>query len=136
LTIFIIASFLFYSLNITGFKIGKFHLATSCLKDEPIDLVFYIPYAIGVVLFLIKPDIAAWILLFLFVFIQIIFYTSTYKYWLKPNLDKIRSYNAYFAETHHIIKAQENRLVPDTFHLSIFLMFWVNLFLIIFYLIS
>ena len=123
----VIISFLFYSLNITGFKVKNFVLATSCLKDEPIDIVFWVPYGASVVTFIFAPHIGQWLLLGIFLFFHIVCFFSTYKYWIWPREKKTASYNRYFSHTHHIIKPRENILVPDTFHIAIFSMFFVNL---------
>lgn len=89
MTWLIVISFLFYSLNVTGFRIKRFVLTTSCLKDEPIDLVFWVPYAAAVVTFIFAPNVGQWMLLGLLLFIQVVFSYSTYRYWLKPNRKKI-----------------------------------------------
>lgn len=128
-------SFLFYSLNVTGFRVGNFILVTSCLKDEPVDLVFWVPYAAAVVTFVFVPHIGQWILLGIFLFFHIICFSSTYRYWLWPNEKKIASYNHYFSHTHHIIKPRNDVLIPDTFHITIFSMFLVNLIAILIYII-
>jgi hypothetical protein len=69
---FVIFCFLFYSLNITGFKIKNFVLAKSCLIDEPIDLVFWVPYAASVVTFIFAPSVGQWMLLGVFIFFHIV----------------------------------------------------------------
>ena len=136
MTWLIVISFLFYSLIVTGFKIKNFTLVTSCIKDEPIDLVFWVPYAASVVTFVFAPQVGQWLLLGLFIFVHVIFSFSTYRYWFKPNEKKIASYNDFFSDTHHIIKPREDVLVPDTFHIAVFLMFAVNLIAMIIYILS
>ena len=136
----IVISFLFYTLNITGFRVGRFLLCTSCLKDEPIDLIFWVMYGASAVTFLFAPNVGQWLLLgvfFLFHVIQIVF---TYKFWFVRDKDRIRSkvagYNRFFSHTHHIIKPQENILIPDTFHILLFVMFFVNLTAVVIYILA
>jgi len=133
---FIVISFLFYSLNITGFKIKRFVLVTSCIKDEPIDFVFWIPYVASVITFLLIPGIGQWLLLGLFVFFHLICFLSTYKYWIWPSEKKISEYNKHFSHTHHIIKPRDKVLIPDTFHISVFLLMFVNLVVMIIYILK
>ena len=59
---FALVLFVFYSLNITGFKIGKFVLAESCIRDEPQDIPFWVVYAASVIIFFVVPDIGKWML--------------------------------------------------------------------------
>jgi len=133
----IVVTFLFYSLNVTGFNVRGFVLVgNSCIKDEPIDLVFWVPYLGAVVTFIFAPHIGQWILLGLFIFISVVFFFSTYRYWIWPNKDKIARYNKHFSHTHRIIKPKENVLVPDTFHIAIFSLFFINLIAMIVYIIA
>jgi len=126
-------SFLFYSLNITGFRIKGFVLCTSCLKGEPIDLIYWVIYGASVATFLFAPQIGQWMLLLIFVLFHVVQAIFTYRFWIWPNQKKIDGYNRFFANTHHIIKASNTALVPDTFHIILFLMFFVNLIAIIVY---
>ena len=129
----IILSFLFYSLNVTGFRVKNFVLVTSCLKDELIDMMFWVPYCAAVVTFSFAPNIGQWILLSILVFFQVVCFFSTYKYWIWPNEKKITNYHQHFSHTHHIIKPREEILTPDTFHIIIFSLLFVNLVAIILY---
>ena len=128
---FIILFFVFYSLNLTGFKIGNFWLCDSCLKDEPIDVVFWIIYLIGVITFIALPSVGQWILLGIFVLFHAVQWIFTYRFWVKTDQPKITSYNNYFAKYHHIIKIRPDVLVPDTFHICLFLGFLANLIYIV-----
>lgn len=128
-----VGSFLFYTLNVTGFRVGRFVLCGSCLKDEPIDLVFWVMYGAAVGTFIFVPQVGQWILLGIFVLFHIVQIVFTYRYWFFPNQKKIASYNKFFAATHHIIKPSDTVLVPDTFHLLLFIMFFINLIAICVY---
>lgn len=127
-------TFLFYSLNVTGFKIKDFVLVDgSCLKNEPIDMVFWIPYLGGVITFWIRPDIAQWVLLGFFILVALTLFFTTVKFMIWQNENKIRSYNKFFERTHHIIKPSDTRLIPDTFHLALLVLIPVNLVGILLY---
>jgi len=127
----IILSFLFYSLNVTGFRVKTFVLVTSYLKDEPIDMVFWAPYCAAVITFSLAPNIGQWILLGIFVFFHVVCFFTSYKYWIWPSEKKITGYHRHFSHTHHIIKPREEILTPDTFHITIFSLLFVNLVAII-----
>jgi len=133
---FIILFFIFYSFNITGFKIGNFWFCDSCLKDEPIDLVFWVIYLIGVISFIFIPNVGQWILLGVFVLFQVVQIIFTYRFWFKKDIKKINSYNDYFSKYHHIIKASDAILIPDTFHICLFIGFLISLIHIIFVIIN
>ena len=124
---FIILFFIFYSLNVTGFKIGSFYLCDSCLKDEPIDMGFWILYLGGVITFILVPTVGQWILLGVFVLFHVVQWIFTYRFWFKKDPNKIKSYNDYFAKYHHMIKARADVLVPDTFHICLFTGFLISL---------
>ena len=128
---FIILFFIFYSLNVTGFKVGNFWLCDSCLKDEPIDMVFWVIYLIGVIIFITIPNVGQWILLGTFVLFHVVQWIFTYRFWFKKDPAKITSYNDYFAKYHHIIKARTDVLVPDTIHICWFIGFLASLIYIV-----
>ena len=130
----ILATFLFYSLNVTGFRIKKFVLVDgSCLKTEPIDMVYWVPYLVCVIAFWVWPDTAQWMMLgFLFLSALTLFFT-TVRFMIWPNGQKIKSYNKYFEKTHHIVKPSETRLIPDTYHLTLLVLVPVNLIGILLY---
>jgi len=132
----IVISFLFYSLNVTGFRIGRFVLCTSCIKDEPIDLVFWVLYGASVVAFIFAPNVGQWMLLGVFILFHAVQVIFTYRFWVFPKQAKIDSYNKYFAHTHHIIKPSDKALIPDTFHIMLFVMFFVNLVAIIIHILT
>lgn len=123
----ILGTFLFYSLNVTGFRIKKFVLVESCLKTEPVDMVFWVPYCVGVVAFWIWPNVGQWVLLGFFILAVVTLFLTTGRFVIWPNERKTQSYNKYFKDTHHIIKPSDIRLVPDTFHLALLVLVPLNL---------
>ncbi|MCL1997973.1 MAG: hypothetical protein FWG65_04315 [Turicibacter sp.] len=123
----VLGTFLFYSLNVTGFKIGNFILIESCLKDEPIDMVFWVPYLSFVIAFWIWPDVGQWLLLGMMSLGVFTLFMTTLRFIIWPDERKIKGYNETFAKTHHIIKPSEARLIPDTWHLILLILLPVNL---------
>jgi hypothetical protein len=127
-------TFMVYTLNITGFSFKKFVLLESCVKDEPIDIAFWLIYAISLILFIFIPEIGKYTI-FNFLFLCICGqYYFTFRYFFKPDPKKIEGYNNYFKENHHIILPSEKRLIPDTYHIIIFTLLIVNFLNTIIYL--
>ena len=125
--LFILLFFCFYTLNITGFKMGNFNLCCSCFKDEPIDFVFWLMYLVAVIATLFSPQIGRWALFGIFVLFHVVQVIFTYRFWIFKDEDKIASYNEYFSSYHHIFKEKDDVLVPDTFHLILFIGFFISL---------
>ena len=123
----VLGTFLFYSLNVTGFKIKDFILAESCLKDEPIDMVFWVPYLVSVIVFWFWPGTGQWFILGFMSLDTLVLFMSTVKHMIWPNEKKIKGYNRFFSKTHHIIKPSDTKLIPDTFHLILLLLLPINL---------
>ena len=132
---FFLVLFVFYSLNITGFRLGNFVLAESCIRDEPQDIPFWVVYAAAVIIFFVVPDIGKWMLLGYFVLGVVIMFFTTVRYMIWPQTRKINGYNEYFARTHHIIKPSETRLIPDTFHIILLVLLPINLIAMVAYII-
>jgi len=133
---YLLITFLIHFINVTGFRIGNFKFAGSCIKDEPVDLFFHALYAGGVTAFWLWPNIGQWIMLGLFILANVIFFIFNYRYWIWPNEKKIAGYNRNFSDTHHIIKPRADVLVPDTFHILLFIKFFVDLIAITLYIIA
>ncbi len=111
---------LWFTFDMTGLKFGNIKLVTSAFIDEPIDFVFYLLYCGCIVLFILKDKIGQYVLsAFLFVWGTIQF--SMYSY----SGESIKSYNNFFADTHHIIDVSTDILIKDTYHifLDIFILF-------------
>jgi len=130
----ILGTFLFYSLNVTGFRVKSFVLVDgSCLKDEPIDMVFWVPYLGSVIVFWIWPSIGQWVMLGFISLATITLFLTTVRFMIWPNEKKIRGYNKFFEKTHHIIAPSETKLIPDTFHLTLLVLVPINLLGLLFY---
>ncbi len=130
----IIPSFLFYSLNMTGFKIKDFILVDgSCIKGEPQDIPFWIVYAVSVCLFIFAQDIGRWVLLGFFILGAFTMTMTTIRFIIFPNDKKTKAYNEYFKTSHHIIKPSTKRLIPDTWHLGLLFLVFLNLISLLVY---
>lgn len=126
----VIISFVIYTLVITGFRVGSSVFASRWVKGEWAELIFWTLFALFTVIFLFIPIVGRWMLLFLFSAFNFGQFFMTYKYWFIRDKERVRKkvagYNKYFAHTHHIIKPRDDILVPDTFHIMLFLMFFIN----------
>lgn len=131
----LLVTFAIYTLNITGFAVGRFVLCESCLKDEPVDIIFWLIFGAAIVLFRLYPSIGQYVLLGFFLLSIAVQYHFTFRYLYRPDANKIASYNKYFAHTHHIIPASGERLIPDTYHILLFALLFLNLVAIILYII-
>ena len=129
----VLGTFLFYSLNVTGFRIKDFILVESCLKNEPIDMVFWVPYLASVVIFWFWPGTGQWFLLGFMSLGTLVLFMSTVKHMISTSEKKIQGYNEFFSKTHHIIKPSDTKLIPDTFHLMLLFLVPANLIAIVVY---
>jgi hypothetical protein len=136
MTILIIGTFLFYSLIMTGFRIKNFCLVESCIKTEPQDIPFWVLYLASVITFILRPGIGQWMILGFFALGLLTLFLTTIRFMIWPNEKKIKGYNQYFANTHHILKPSETRLIPDTFHLILLALVVINLTAIIVYIMN
>lgn len=111
---------LWFTFDMTGLKLGNAKLVTSAFIDEPIDFVFYLLYCGCIVFFILKDKIGQYVLS-VFIFVWGVIQFSMYAY----SGERIKSYNNFFADTHHIIDASQNILIKDTYHifLDIFILF-------------
>ena len=122
-TILLVLLFLWFTLIMPGFKIGSAILCTSAVKERSkpeiiVWLVFlllipayiFTDYAgnVAVIVFLLMWIVAQWFFTLRFIFF--------------PNERKIMGYNRHFEDTHHIIKPSSRKLVPDTYHIVLFVM--------------
>ncbi len=111
---------LWFTFDITGLQFGNIKIVTSAFINEPIDFVFYLIFIVSVVCFMLIDKVGIYILS-AFLLCWGAFQFSVY---FKTG-ESIASYNKFFADTHHIIKASQDILVKDTYHifLDIFILF-------------
>ncbi|OOM15899.1 hypothetical protein [Clostridium saccharobutylicum] len=120
--------FFWFTLDVLGMKIGKFYLVESAIKDEPIDIIWWVIFIICFIIFIVKDKVGKYVLLSFVSFWCVIQYSMYFK---SPK--KIESYNTFFKETHHIISPSNNFLIKDTYHIFLDLfLFLVLINLIIF----
>ena len=114
--------FFWFTLDISGVKIGNFYLVESAIKDEPIDIIWWVIFIICFIIFIAKDNIGKYILLSfvsIWCFIQYSMYFTSEK--------RIDRYNSFFKETHHIISSSNKFLIKDTYHIFLDLFLFVVL---------
>ena len=121
-----------YTLNLTGFSIGSFVLVVSCFVDEPIDVVGWVLFLIGLILFIWKDKIGKYFMagfLMLFAFLQGAIYFRT------P--ERIASYNNHFSNqgTHYLFPASNDFIVKDTWHIFVDIFILASLICVIIFII-
>jgi len=128
--ILILALFACYSLVLPGFRIKKYNfvLCGSSIKEREIpEIVLWLVFLALLPIYILLPlagGIAMLALLLMWFAVQCVF---TLRFIFFPNEQKIKGYNSYFKDTHHIIKPSDKRLVPDTYHIVLFVLMIVCL---------
>ena len=119
--VLLVILFVWFTLILTGIKIGKYTLCWSSIKErEKPEIIMWLVFLVLIFLYVIFP-IAGNIAMILFLLMWIIAqWFMTLQYIFFPNEKKIKGYNKYFEDMHHIIKPSEKRLVPDTYHIVLF----------------
>jgi len=108
--IILIVLLAWFSLAVIGVSFGDTKLT---LRDYDFTtILFFVIYAILVVLFFWKEKIFKYVLL---VFTVLWLGGQAANYFKSP--DGIAQYNNIFSDTHHIIPASDTIAVPDTYHL-------------------
>ena len=115
--------FLWFSLLIPGIKIGKYVLCGSSFKArEKPEMIMWLVFLLLLPVYIRFPLVGTVLMLtFLLVWITAQWF-FTLKYIFFPDEGKTKSYNAYFADSHYIIKPSDKRLVPDTYHTVLFVL--------------
>lgn len=106
------ALFLWFTLDMTGFRLGDFLLVTSAFSDEPIDVVWWGIFLVTFILFITREKIGRWCL---FVFLAIWGCVIQYPMYFSTH-DGIESYNAFFRDTYHLFPPSDTILVKDFYH--------------------
>lgn len=113
----LVALIFWFTLDITGFSIGKFCLVES-LGIRSIDTLWWAIFMVLSILYFLKGKIWNWVLtgfVTLWIFIQ---YTSHWHYTLfGVSQKKLLSYNKFFEKTYHIVPSSNSVLVPDLYHI-------------------
>jgi hypothetical protein len=122
-----------FTLDITGFSLGKF-----CLVESPgiisLDAAWWIIFIVCSILFFKNKKQGKYILsVFLFAW-SIIQYFSHWHYTIFGVTEiKLKGYNKFFANTYHIIPPSNSVLIPDLYHIILHIMITSLLVLIIVY---
>ncbi|OPJ61143.1 hypothetical protein [Clostridium chromiireducens] len=114
--------FFWFTLDILGMKIGNFYLVESAIRDEPIDIIWWVIFVICFIIFIVKDKIGKYILLSFVSFWCLIQYSMYFK-----SQKRIESYNSFFKETHHIISPSSQFLIKDTYHIFLDLFLFIVL---------
>ena len=128
-TILLILLFLWFTLIMTGLKVGGSIICTSAVreKSKP-EIIMWTVLTVLIPIYIftsIVGNVAVILFLLLWIVAQ---YFFTLRFIIFPNEKKIQAYNRHFADTHHIIKPSSKRLVPDTYHIVLFVMLFACLF--------
>lgn len=120
-SVLIVMLLIWFSFDITGLRIGKVIFAESCLKDEPLDVIWWVIFLGSVVLRFISHSIGFYVMMIVVLALWLtIQYYFTFRYIIFPESNKIQGYNKFFLNTHHVIEPSEKILVPDTYHIVLF----------------
>ena len=116
---------LWFAFDITGFSFKEIILVVSAIKDEPIDVLWWIIFAICFSLFIIKNKYGKYALLVFLViwgFIQ-------FPKWFTTDVNIIESYNIFFENegTHYIIKPLKYRIIKDTYHIILDILIFLSI---------
>lgn len=120
-----------FTLDILGMKIGNFYLVESAIKDEPIDIIWWVIFVICFIIFIMKDTVGKYILLS---FVLIWCFIQYSMYFKAPK--QIENYNRFFKETHHIISTSDKFLVKDTYHIFLDLLLFVVLINLIIFIVK
>jgi hypothetical protein len=120
-----------FTLDILGMKIGNFYLVESAIKDEPIDIIWWVIFVICFIIFIMKDKAGKYILLS---FVSIWCFIQYSMYFKSPK--QIENYNRFFKETHHIISTSDKFLVKDTYHIFLDLLLFVVLINLIIFIVK
>ena len=120
-----------FTLDITGFSLGKFVLVESPGLAS-IDFAWWVIFIACFTLFILKEKIGKYILtvfMFMWCYIQ---YTSHWHYtFFGATAKKLSSYNNYFKNTYHIVPISDSTIIPDFYHIILHLLILTSLLLLI-----
>lgn len=124
---------LWFTLDITGFSLGKF-----CLVESPgilsIDTAWWMIFVICSILFFLKEKQGKYVLPVFLTAWTIIQYTSHWNYTIFGATErKLKGYNEYFANTYHVIPPSNRILIPDLYHIILHILIISLLVLIMVY---
>jgi hypothetical protein len=133
INILLVVLLFWFTLDITGFSLGKF-----CLVENPgilsIDTAWWIIFVFFSILFFLKEKQGKYVLSVFLTAWAIIQYTSHWNYTIFGATErKLKGYNEYFANTYHVIPTSNRILIPDLYHIILHILIISLLVLIMVY---
>jgi len=129
----IVILFFWFSMDMTGFSIGGLTLVESAWNS--IDGVIWLIFLGLSILFIFKEKIGKYMLTIFVLLWAVIQFVFHWRYTLfGASEQKIISYNRYFKETYHIIPESDKILIPDLYHIVLFLLIIETLICLILFL--
>lgn len=120
-----------FTLDITGFALGKFNLVESP-GIKSVDAVWWVLFILCAALFLWKERVGKYILSIFLTAWALIQYSSHWHYTLFGATErKLRGYNHFFGNTYHIIPASDSVLIPDLYHIVLHILILALLIMMI-----
>jgi len=106
-----------FTLDITGFSLGRF-----CLVESPgilsVDTAWWIIFVACSLLFFLKDKQGKYVLSIFLTAWGVIQYFSHWHYTIGGATErKLGGYNNYFANTYHVIPSSDRILIPDLYHI-------------------
>lgn len=129
INILLIALLFWFTLDITGFSLGKFYLVESP-GILSADAFWWIIFVACSILFFLKEKQGKYVLSIFLAAWAIIQYFSHWNYTIFGATEiKLKGYNEYFVNTYHIIPASDNILIPDLYHIILHILI-ISLFVL------
>ena len=123
---FIFILFMWFSMDMTGFKIGKFTLVEAAWNS--IDGIWWLIFVSLSIVFVIKDKIGKYLLsIFMFLWLLIQFFSHWYFTIFGASDSKISSYNHYFEETYQIIPSSDTIIIPDLYHIVLHILITITM---------
>lgn len=106
-----------FTLDITGFSLGKFNLVESP-GLQSVDTAWWAIFVVCAVIFLLKEKIGKYVLSMFLAAWAVLQYLSHWHYTLFGASErKLIGYNKFFENTYHIIPTSNSVLIPDLYHI-------------------
>ncbi|WP_167958476.1 hypothetical protein [Anaerosporobacter faecicola] len=103
-----------FAFCLTGLRIGNIWLVERELSDS----IFLVIALVAFVLYVVKEKIGKFVLAgWLFMWFVAQFFCHWFYTIFGVSEEKLRSYNACFKDTYHIIPASDTVLIPDLYHI-------------------
>ncbi|MGT2846987.1 hypothetical protein [Streptococcus massiliensis] len=124
--------FIWFTLDITGLKIGSSLIVSSAFKDEPIDLIFWIIFLICILFFIFKDRMGRFLLGIFILFWTIIQFSMYFSFDVKA----IKKYNIFFNNTYRFFPFSEKFLIKDAYHIILDILILCTLISLIIFILS